>query len=170
MEDVRNDVANLMELESEVKPEIETKPAPEKPVVKDLAPGDVVSIAADAVYYKGQSIPDWVRNQKWIVHSLSGDRVVINKSENGKHSIMSPINRKYLISDAVQEAPVEEFVPYLGKVIVDVLNYRQGPGLNYKINGTVKKNEVYTIVAEDGDWGKLKSGAGWIYLDYIQKI
>lgn len=142
----------------------------EKPVKKELAAGDVVSIAEGAVYYGGQSIPDWVKNQKWIVHSLSDDRVIIDKSENGKHSIMSPINKKYLISDAAQEAPAEEFVPYLGKVTVDVLNYRQGPGLNYKINGTVKKNEVYTIVGENGDWGKLKSGAGWVHLDYIQKI
>jgi len=38
----------------------------------------------------------------------------------------------------------------------------------------VKKGEVYTIVGEASGqgasmWGKLKSGAGWISLDYTQK-
>ena len=36
--------------------------------------------------------------------------------------------------------------------------------------GTVKKGEVYTIVETKGNWGKLKSGAGWVYLDYCTKI
>lgn len=41
-------------------------------------------------YYSGQSVPGWVRAKNWIVHSVSGNRVVINKSEDGKNSIMSP--------------------------------------------------------------------------------
>jgi hypothetical protein len=70
--------------------------------------------------------------------------------------------------------PTEEFKPYLVKITADVLNYRSGAGTDFKINGTVKKGEVYTIVGEaDGvgasKWGKLKSGAGWISLDYIAK-
>jgi len=34
----------------------------------------------------------------------------------------------------------------------------------------VYKGDAYTIVEEKGGWGKLKSGAGWIYLKYTQKI
>lgn len=30
--------------------------------------------------------------------------------------------------------------------------------------------EVYTIVEESGEWGKLKSGAGWIHLGYTWKL
>jgi len=65
--------------------------------------------------------------------------------------------------------------PYL--VIIDTyaLNYRGGPGMNHPINGVVHRNEVYTIVEEaDGPgaskWGRLKSGAGWISLDFVQKM
>lgn len=50
------------------------------------------------------------------------------------------------------------------------LNVRSGPGVGYKVNTIVKKNEVYTIVAESNGWGKLKSGAGWISLKYTKKI
>ena len=45
----------------------------------------------------------------------------------------------------------------------------------YATNGSVKKNEVYTIVGESTGkgatkWLKLKSGAGYIANDYIKSI
>lgn len=58
--------------------------------------GSLVSIKAGATYYNGVSVPDWVRNQKWYVYSISGNRVVINKNESGTNAIMSPIDVKYL--------------------------------------------------------------------------
>lgn len=59
---------------------------------------------------------------------------------------------------------------YKVRVTANVLNYRAGAGVQYKINGQIKKNEVYTIVEEKDGWGKLKSGAGWINLKYTTKI
>ena len=64
---------------------------------------------------------------------------------------------------------------YLVKVTADVLNIRKGPGTNYGTNGAIRDKGTYTIVAEsDGPgaskWGKLKSGAGWISLDYAKKV
>lgn len=48
----------------------------------------------------------------------------------------------------------------------DVLNIRTGPGTGYALAGTVKRGEKFTIVGESNGWGQLKSGAGWISLDY----
>lgn len=48
------------------------------------------------------------------------------------------------------------------KVKVNELNIRAGAGTNYDVVGTVKKDSVYTIVETSGNFGKLKSGAGWI--------
>jgi len=64
--------------------------------------------------------------------------------------------------------------PYLVKVTADVLNIRKGPGTNYGTAGQIRDRGVYTIVAEStgtgaSKWGKLKSGAGWISLDYAKK-
>ena len=64
---------------------------------------------------------------------------------------------------------------YLVKVTTDVLNIRKGPGTNYGTNGAIRDKGTYTIVAEsDGPgaskWGKLKSGVGWISLDYAKKV
>lgn len=65
---------------------------------------------------------------------------------------------------------------FLVKIIADELNVRAGAGLSYKVNRTVKKGEVFTIVdvagADGVTWGKLKSGAGWISLNskYVTRI
>lgn len=55
-------------------------------------------------------------------------------------------------------------------VTTDVLNVRTGPGTNYNITAQVHRDDVYTIVAEIGNWGKLLSGAGFICLDYTDKL
>lgn len=66
--------------------------------------------------------------------------------------------------------PGTEQTPYLVKITASVLNVRKGAGTKYGIATTVKKNEVYTIVGESNGWGKLKSGAGWISLNYTTKL
>lgn len=58
--------------------------------------GDVVLITGNS-YYGGKSIPDWVKAKKWIVKSVNGDRVVVDKSEDGKNSINSPIHASDLV-------------------------------------------------------------------------
>lgn len=54
------------------------------------------------------------------------------------------------------------------KITTDELNVRAGAGTGYKVKSTVKKGEVFTIIQEKKvagkQWGKLKSGAGWICL------
>lgn len=67
------------------------------------------------------------------------------------------------------------FSPYRVKVTASVLNIRKGAGTNYALAGTIRDGGVYTIVQESTGqgatkWGKLKSGAGWISLDYTTKV
>lgn len=59
---------------------------------------------------------------------------------------------------------------YRVKINTAVLNVRKGPGTDYGVATTVKKGDVYTIVADSNGWGKLKSGAGWIKLSYTIKV
>lgn len=62
---------------------------------------DVVSILPNATYYDGKNIPDWVKQDKWIISHMSGDRAVIDKNVSHTKSIISPINVKFL--QVVQE-------------------------------------------------------------------
>lgn len=65
---------------------------------------------------------------------------------------------------------------YKVKVDIDDLNIRRGPGTNYARTGKCTGKGVFTIVKESKGagskkgWGKLKSGLGWISLDYATKI
>lgn len=66
------------------------------------------------------------------------------------------------------------FESYKVKITAKTLNVREGAGVKYKAVDKVKKDDVYTIIAEQKNgsntWGKLKSGAGWINLGYTKKI
>lgn len=72
--------------------------------------------------------------------------------------------------DAVDVKAIGSFQPYLVKITADVLNVRSGPGISYKVNTTVKKGYIFTIAEEKNGWGRLKSGAGWISLQYTKKL
>ena len=74
-----------------------------------------------------------------------------------------------------KEDVIEKKVNYRVRVGIKDLNIRKGPGTNYGKTGKFTGIGVFTIVAEaDGEgaskWGKLKSGAGWISLDYGKRI
>lgn len=62
------------------------------------------------------------------------------------------------------------------RVSIKTLNIRKGPGTNYAATGNFTGKGIFTIVEKsDGSgsnsgWGKLKSGAGWISLDYATKV
>lgn len=62
------------------------------------------------------------------------------------------------------------------KVDIDDLNIRKGPGTNYDKTGKVTgKGTFYIVEVKKGigsksGWGKLKSGSGWISLDYAKRV
>ena len=67
-------------------------------------------------------------------------------------------------------------VPFLVKVSISDLNIRKGPGTDYAKTGKFTGKGVFTIVevksgkGSTAGWGRLKSGAGWISLDYTTRI
>ena len=94
-------------------------------------------------------------------------KIVWTKSIDG-FAYVSNSNNKYFKYTA---NPVDTtFKPYLVRITASSLNVRAGAGTTYKVNTVVHKNEAYTIVEEKSGWGKLKSGAGWISLNYTKKV
>ena len=102
------------------------------------------------------------------------------KSQIGAYSIFDNAkkaadqNKGYKVFDEKGKViyPIETKIKndYLVRVTADALNIRNGPGTNYKINGVIKDKGAYTIVETKGNWGRLKSGAGWICLKYTKKL
>lgn len=173
MTTARADVAKLMGTSSTSTTQNSTTSA----TSGSIKAGDEVKIASNATYYNGKAIPTWVKNKNWIVKSVSGDRAVIDQSADGKNAICSPINTSYLtaVNAASSTSTSSSSVSYKVKINASALNIRKGAGTNYAIAGTITDKGVYTIVAESTGtgatkWGKLKSGIGWISLDYADKL
>lgn len=148
-------------------------------VTSTIKAGSVVKLSTNATYYDGKSMPSWVKAKTWIVKSVSGDRVVIDKSKDGQHSIMSAVSKKYIsLVDSNNTATTttnSAFTPYKVRVTADVLNIRKGAGINYTVVGSIKDKGVYTIIGEANGagatkWLLLKSKVGYIASDYTKKI
>jgi hypothetical protein len=134
-----------------------------------LKTGVLVSIASTAVYYDGKSMPSWVKNQKWYVYSVSGDRVIINKNEAGTSAIMSAVNAKYLtvIQNASAQPAQTPFKSYTKTIVAGSRIYTiYNNAATFKT--TMPSTALYTIVDETTiagvKYGKLKSGIGWVNL------
>lgn len=141
--------------------------------------GDVVSLVTGATYYNGTAIPSWVAKKQWIVKEVNGDRAVIDKSSDGANSINSPVSTKYLTvvkTGTTSGSTSTTATSYQVRIDSTCLNIRKGPGTNYARTGAFTGKGVFTIVdvktgqGSNSGWGKLKSGAGWVSLDYAKRV
>ena len=128
-------------LGGEVKPVEPTQPP------SAIKAGDLVSLTGSS-YYGGKSIPGWVKKLRWYVVEVSGDRAVINKSEDGKNAIMSPVK----VSDLalVTAKPAETYRIHTvvhGDTLWAIAKKYLGNGSRYKeivnLNG-LKSNVIYS--------------------------
>ena len=76
-----------------------------------------------------------------------------------------------ILGKILETAVTEKFEPYKVRVNIPNLNIRKGPGIDCAKTGRYTGVGIFTIIEEaDGrgatKWGRLKSRAGWISLDY----
>lgn len=106
-----------------------------------------------------------------------GTTVQIKRAEYGQSYYNKNAKNVTVVNTTTNKTTTSSAVlPYKVKVNdATVLNIRKGPGTNYAKVGKIEDNGIYTIVQESiglgaKKWGKLKSGAGWISLDYCIKL
>lgn len=158
MDDVRNDVAKLM---GNVSITPTTTVQQNTSSSSSFSVGDEVKLVSGATYTSGKKIPDWVFKSKLYVRQIRGNDVVISTLQSG--AVTGTVDKKYLIS-CVATAPLKV------KVTTSALNIRSGPGTQYDVVGCIRDEGVYTIMRASNGFGQLKSGAGWICLDYTKKV
>ncbi len=112
----------------------------------------------------------WQYSWKGSIDGISGD-VDLDYAYQDYSSII----QKAGLNGFGTDNNATDFSSYTVKVTTSALHIRRGPGTDYAIVGTIQDKGVYTIVAESAGtgaslWGKLKSGAGWISLDYTIKL
>ncbi len=89
--------------------------------------------------------------------------------------IAAKVNAKLGAAPAPAPTTPVSSVPYKVRITATDLRIRKGPGTDTAIVQSAIKPGVYTIVSEATGrgatkWGKLKSGLGWVSLDYCKKI
>ena len=146
----------------------------EKPAAPAIKKGDIVAIADNATYYNGKKVPDWVRAKKWIVkEDPVGNRAVIDKSTDGKNSICSPIDVKYLIADKPYYPDEGDVVNFTGKKHYTSANAsnaktcKPGKARVTSIYMLGKSKHPYHLVAVDGGGSTVY---GWVDADTITKL
>lgn len=113
-----------------VEPTESTEPEPTPIPISDniIKVGDVVEIIGDC-YYNGGTVPDWVKQQLWIVEHVDGDRIVVDKNIEDKYNIMSPFNIKdiRLVKEPITSEPaIPEPVNDLKFSINDIVEFSGG--------------------------------------------
>lgn len=77
---------------------------------------------------------------------------------------------------AASTTPANDGCPFLVRVDISNLNIRKDAGTNYARTGKYTGKGIFTIMeVKSGTgsakgWGRLKSGAGWIALDYAARV
>lgn len=97
---------------------------------------------------------------------------------NGKHTWeqFQAAIRGQKIDMPVKQSNPSETASFQIKVETSYLNIRKGPGTNFDKTGKHTGVGVFTIVevkkgaGSKSGWGRLKSGAGWISLDYAKRF
>ena len=156
-----------------VYPVASSTPAPSTPIPeKELKVGDVIKLTSNATYVEGKTIPSWVFKSTLYFRGYRGEDVIFSTLKTG--AITGVVKKSHIQgfeggNTITPSTPTVSKFPYLVVINTDVLNVRASASTNAKITTQVKRGQVYTIVAEDGEWGKLKSGAGWIHLGYTKR-
>jgi len=155
MNKFRSDVKNRLNKDTSNK----DKTTVDTPVTHNIKVGDKVSLHRDAVQWDNKPINKNYLHKQYVVKSIADSgRAVLTIND----VVMYAVDVKWLVCN--------KDTNFLVKVTANGLNIRSGPGTNYKINGVIRDKGVYTIVETNGTWGKLKSGAGWISLNYVTRL
>lgn len=145
MEDIRNYVAELMDYEDK------------KEIIENFAIGERIYLQKNATYYDGKKIPAWVHLLPLYYRGKSNNNAIISTQKTGAITGMVDFNNI-----------TKKFNPYKIKTKVQKLNIRQKPNDISPVVGIADMG-VYTIIQKKKNWGLLKSGAGWINLNYTEE-
>lgn len=146
--------------------------APDWPV-SEKAYGALLDLVTDIckrngikqLLWKGdKSLIGQVDKQNMTVHRWFAAKACPGNYLYNRHGeIAAEVNRRL----GVKEEPSQ--LPYRVRVKAGQAIH-SGPGGEYRKKNQAIKPGVYTIVAEQDGWGKLKSGAGWIDLNRAEKL
>lgn len=156
--------------------------------VTDAAYNALIKLVADICKRNNISKLVWSTDKNTRVNHLNGANMTVHRDYASKScpgdylygkmgDIASQVNALLNASDDTSSSDETSTststaintsypdTPFQVQVLISDLNIRKGAGTNYATTGKYTGKGVFTITEVDDGWGKLKSGAGWIYLE-----
>lgn len=126
---------------------------------------------APAVLNEGAFVDNWNDIQDWNDDSeLKNLGIAYAKACAEFLSLPVKAKKTTTTTSSKKTTTTKKSEGYLVKVTATALNIRKGAGTNYDVTGVIRDKGTYTIVETKNNWGKLKSGVGWICLDFTKKV
>ena len=131
--------------------------------------GSGTSSTTNRTLYRVRKTWNDAQSQKGAFYDLSNAKKCADKNKG--YSVFDESGKAVYTSKAANSTS-----SFKVQISISDLNIRKGPGTNYATTGKFTGKGVFTIVeTKQGTgsakgWGKLKSGAGWISLDYATRI
>ena len=162
--------------------------APAKAVLKTLgkiSPGTADSVTVNSGLYEVNTpnaitvyveveFHDTKTGSDWIRNNINNIAEAICEGMCNHFNI--PYKKQASAPNVISKPETSKFKSYIVRIVPEAgVNIRKDAGTDKEIVGVIMQGGAYTIVAEKNGkgaekWGKLKSGAGWIALDYTEKI
>ncbi|MEG0351912.1 MAG: family 10 glycosylhydrolase [Cellulosilyticaceae bacterium] len=161
-------------------PPINRPTLPEKPVLPDKVPEEIVS-PQESIGKKGSvntetlNVRSGARADRPVITKIGkGTRVAILDTLSGWYKVKLPDNQigwvsaEYIKVD--KTSTITQPTSKVGTVTIDGLNVRSGAGINNSVVTKVNKGTKVTLLETKGDWYKVKlldGKAGWVSKTYI---
>ena len=145
---------------------------------KDVVYNRLIDLCVDICQRYGKTKLLWIADKgQSVLYEPKVDEMVLsvhrwfaNKSCPGNWLMARMDDLAAKVTERLGSEPVTPSVdslpscPFKVQVLIDDLNIRTSPGMGNNLTGKHTGKGIFTIVETSDDWGKLKSGAGWIFL------
>ena len=148
--------------------------------INDKVYAALIDLCTDICKRNGIKKLVWSTDKNTRVNHLNGCNMTVHRDYAAKScpgdyiynrlgQIASEVNARLSGNTGTTAPPASNAsfpqTPFTVQVTVPDLNIRKGAGTNYAATGKFTGKGTFTITEVKNGWGKLKSGAGWIYLE-----
>jgi hypothetical protein len=134
--------------------------------MSNFVKGDAVKILTDAKFETGATVPAVFINKEFFVIEVKDNGFYrLGQSKDTKRSVGS-VHEADLVS---VDMTANGFEPYI-ILTTSEISTLIAPHYGAAKKETLPKGRLFTVIAEDSGYGRLKKDRGWIDLDLVAKL
>ncbi|MDE6314031.1 MAG: lysozyme [Lachnospiraceae bacterium] len=142
-------------------------------LLKKLNAGDYKGAAAEFLKWNKATVNGKKQELKGLTKRREQEKALFETEQAGAEKTEERKTETEVDTETdteMQKGSGQNGTSYMVKVTCKALRIRKEPSISSNVNGVIRDMGTYTIIEQNGEWGKLKSGAGWINLNYTKKV